>query len=192
MHDIHVRSYTGSGFRPHLHSVAKLRAEIYEDSNLETEAAYLRALSMHKESIFVLIFDENTLIGCAVGHPLMLGSGGMERPFVEQGLDPHAFFFFGDPLLLNSYRGRGIGHHLFDAREAHVEHLGFNHICLFTQEGEETLLSEDFLRKRGYVHHPELRFLTPMKKNITFWIKPVSHVSSKESKKGLASCVEES
>src|SRR5215469_10446564 len=121
MTDIHVRCFTGAGLKPYLHSVAKLRMEVFkeypyfEEPDLDHEMSLLRKISVHRESIGVLIFDNTTLVGVSLGYPLSMEEPSLLRPFRDRNLDIDAYFYFGDSALLKSYRGRGIGHHFFDA-----------------------------------------------------------------------------
>lgn len=198
MTDIHVRSFTGSGIKPYLHSIAKLRMEVFreypyfEETDLDQETQYLRKLCSSKESIGVLIFDNNTLVGVSLGYPLTIEEPSLLLPFKECNLDIESYFFFGDSALLSNYRGRGIGHHFFDARETHVVHQKkFKHICFCVPDCPETdsrkpkdsISLLDFWRKRGYIQHPEMKcYLSwkaideehPTEKKMNFWFKELN------------------
>jgi GNAT superfamily N-acetyltransferase len=193
--DIHVRSFTGGGLKPYIHSIAKLRMEVFreypyfEEPDLEKETQMLRKIASSKEAIAVLIFDNTTLVGVSLGHPLSIKEPAVLRPFQDRQLDSDSYFFFGDSALLKNYRGRGIGHHFFDAREAHVQQLKkYKHICFCVPECSENdpdrpkdyIPLNDFWRKRGYVHHPEMKCFIlckhcgeaqPKEKPMSFWIK---------------------
>lgn len=199
--DIHVRCFTGAGLKPYIHSIAKLRAEVFceypyfEEPNLEHETAYLKTISSCKEAIGVLIFDNTTLVGVSLGHPLSVEEPAIQNPFKDRQQDIESYFFFGDSALLKHYRGRGIGHHFFDARESHVQHHAkFKHICFCALDCSEDdpqrpiayISLNDFWRKRGYTHYPEIQcHLTwkqidethPTKKQMSFWIKNLSELS---------------
>jgi GNAT superfamily N-acetyltransferase len=197
MTDIHVRSFTGNGLKPYLHSLAKLRMEVYkefpyfEEPDLERETKLIKKTFQSKESIGVLIFDNTTLVGVSLGYPLSIEEAALQRPFKERNLDIGSHFFFGDSTLLKAYRGRGIGHHFFDAREAHVCGLKkYKHICFCVPEQLETSAEapkdfiplHDFWRKRGYVKHSELDGFLSWKnigqtasseKKMVFWLKSI-------------------
>lgn len=195
MTDIHVRSFTGSGLKPYLHSIAKLRIEVFkdypffEDSTLDHETQYLKKISSNKETIAVLIFDNTTLVGVSLGSPFEIEDPALHSPFKDRKLNIESYFHFGDSALLKRYRGRGIGHHFFDAREAHASHYKkFKHICFCVPDFPEPDPNQpkdfvpltDFWRKRGYIHHPEMKCYLSWKKintehptenQMSYWIK---------------------
>lgn len=195
MTDIHVRAFTGSGLKPYIHSIAKLRLEVFkdypyfEDSQLDAETEYLKKISLNKETIAVLIFDNTTLVGVSLGSPLEIEEPALQRPFKECKWNVESYFYFGDSALLKRYRGRGIGHHFFDAREAHVSHYKkFKHICFCVPDchhpdpnrPKDFVPLDDFWRKRGYVHHPDMKChlswktvneADPTDHQMSFWIR---------------------
>lgn len=187
MTDIHVRSFTGSGIRPYLHGMAKLRIGMFqeypylEEHSLEQETLYLRQIVLHREAIAVLIFDNTTLVGCSLGLPLTSTEEEIKAPFLQKQIDLATYFFFSESILLKPYRGRGIGHHFFDAREAHVRNCRrYTHICFCVplthdddpNKPEDYVPLNDFWRNRGYVQHPEIQRLHD--KRMVFWMKNLS------------------
>ena len=195
--DIHVRSFSGAGIKPYIHSIAKLRSEVlrdypyFEEPNLDYNTQYLRKIASCKEAIAVLIFDNTTLVGVSLGYPFSHELASHHLPFKEKHLNLSSYYFFGESILLKPYRGRGIGHHFFDAREAHVAHFhAFKHICfcvplqMESNEGRpnDFIPLHDFWRKRGYVPHPEMSIRLCKNKVedslgqeslMSFWIKDI-------------------
>ncbi len=195
MSDIHVRSFTGAQLKTYLHTIAKLRMTIFKEypylaeQDLQRETDYVRKIAIHKESIGVLIFDNTILVGVALGLPLIAEDPQMQQPFIERGLPVENYYFFSASTLLKPYRGRGIGHHFYDVRETHVKHYNkFSHICFCTpvrpandpQRPADYQPLDDFWRKRGYVHQPEIQGhyqwtevgkQHPEEKTLAFWIK---------------------
>lgn len=193
--DIHIRSFTGSGLKPYLHSIAKLRMEVFKDypyceePDLDREIHYLRKVFANKEAIGVLIFDNTTLVGASIGYPLSIEEPALLLPFQERHLHIDSYYFFADSTLLKQYRGRGMGHHFFDAREVHAAHnKKYKHVCFCVPDcpdrdparPKDYIPLDDFWRKRGYVHHSEMKCLLPWKncedptviqKPFSFWIK---------------------
>ncbi len=187
MTEIHIRPFTGDKIKIYLHSLAKLMTEVFKEypymreANLAQQTEYIKKAASTKESIAVLIFDNTTLVGASLGLPLASESKEIQQPFTEQGLSVNGVFFFSASLLLKPYRRRGIGHHFFDVRETHVQHhKKFTHISFCVPElpendplrPEDYLPLEDFWRKRGYVHSPEMQ-CEAHGKQMTFWLKCV-------------------
>lgn len=214
--DIHVRAFVGPALRSYLHSIAKLRMEVFreypflEEPNLFQETQRLKRYMTSKEAIGVLVFDSTTLVGVSLGLPLHLEQEEIQKPFLERYHDISDYYFFGESALLKPYRSRGIGHHFFDVREEHVKHLKkYKHICFFDPVRPELdayrpsdyLPLHDFWRKRGYVHCPDLHCMLTWKmlheeqaseKPLSFWIKDLHEAhfldKSNESKNGLSCC----
>ncbi len=194
--DIHVRAFTGPSLKTYLHTVAKLRSDVFRDypylaePDLLRETNFLRRIASSKESIGVLIFDNTTLVGASFGMPLALVDE-VQKPFLDRHLNLNDYYLFTESVLLKPYRSRGIGHHFFDVREAHVQHLKkYTHICFCTPvkpendplRPEDDIPLNDFWRKRGYVQHPELFCRLqwkligqhkPSEQIMTFWMKEI-------------------
>lgn len=195
MTDIHVRSFTGAHIKTYIHSIAKLLEEVFreypylKETNIEQQIKYIKDAAAHKEAIAVLIFDNTTLVGASIGLPLIAECKEIQHPFLERGLSIPSHYFFSASVLLKPYRGRGIGHHFFDVREAHVQHhKKYAHICFCVplrpeedpEKPDDYLKLDDFWRKRGYIHQPDLQCELPWtpvqtqrseNKPMTFWIK---------------------
>ena len=200
MTDIHVRSFTGSHIKIYLHSIAKLLEELFreypyfQETNIEQQTKYVRDTASHKDAIAVLIFDNTTLVGISIGVPLSAESAEIHRPFLERQFSIADYYYFSASLLLKPYRGRGIGHHFFDVRETHVQHCKrYTHICFCTpvrpqvdpERPDDYLQLDDFWRKRGYIHHPDMQShlpwtsikaqeRQPITKTMSFWIKALN------------------
>ena len=193
--DIQVRSLTGPALMTYLHSIAKLRMDVFreypflEEPDLSLETVQLKQYLMSKEAIGVLVFDNTTLVGASLGIPLALEKAEIQKPFRDRGDDTSTYYYFAESVLLKPYRNRGIGHHFFDVREAHVKGLKkYKHICFFDPLRPEVdaykpgdyLPLHDFWRKRGYTHCPDLKCHLIWKqlheeraseKTLTFWVK---------------------
>jgi hypothetical protein len=196
--DIRVAALTGKQLRPYLHSMAKLRVEIFrefpyfKEGSVEEELNYLKTYHTSQEAIGVLVFDNTTLVGVSAGLPLLLENEEIKKPFLEKGIDLSSCYFFSESTLLKKYRGRGIGHHFFDLREMHVHHLKtFKRICFCIPEQiddhplkpHDYMSLKDFWRKRGYVHIPDMHCTLSWQdlieknrnvKKMTVWVKELS------------------
>jgi len=195
MSNIKIRSFTGAGVKTYIPSIAKLRIEVFKEypflyvGDMEYETRYLKKFIQCKEAIAVLIFDGPKIVGASTGLPLEDEGLEVQKPFLEHNQNPADYFYFGESVLLHPYRGRGLGHHFFDLREAHVKHLKrFKYICFCTvmrqknhpRRPKDHMPLENFWKKRGYAEHPELKCSIAWKdmdddeesqKPMVFWTK---------------------
>lgn len=201
MDDMHltVRSLTGADITPHLDDIARLRIGVFHDwpylyaGDTGYEREYLAAYAASPESVFVLACDGDRVIGASTGVPLADAGEAFQVPFRERGIDVAGVFYFGESVLLQAYRGRGIGHAFFDAREAHARVLGGYSTTAFcavdsdhhdprrprTYHGNEV-----FWRKRRYVRQPGMTVrlawdeigIGEIEHALTFWTRPLQAV----------------
>jgi GNAT superfamily N-acetyltransferase len=137
----------------------------------------------------VLVWEGDTVVGASSGLPLAAKTPNVIHPFVEQGYDPERIFYYGESVLLPSYRGRGLGARFFEEREAHVHALGrFDILCFCAVERPldhprrlpNYVPLDRLWQKRGFVKHPELHTTFSWQdldenqespKPMTFWLK---------------------
>lgn len=156
----------------HIGDLARLRIEVFRafpylyEGSPDYEQDYLSTYARAPESLFVLAFDGNKVVGGSTGVPMDQETKAFRKPFVDGGWNPERIFYFGESVLLASYRGRGIGVRFFEEREAYARRVGrFDHCCFCAVErpADHPLRPADYVpldafwAKRGYVHRPELR-----------------------------------
>lgn len=155
--------------RRYLDAVAALRIEVFRawpylyDGDIAYEREYLEAYIGSNDSVFVLAFDGDAVIGASTGLPLADDSAEFRAPFETRGLDVGKVFYLGESVLLSQYRGCGIGHAFFDHREAHARSLGYFDtaaFCAVDRDAEDPRRpaehrgNEAFWSKRGYARQP--------------------------------------
>jgi hypothetical protein len=193
--NIKISVFKGSAIKPYLTSIARMRVEIFNDyphlrkNELDYEINRLREYTETPDSIAVIVFDGSTPVGAALGIPLELEMPDLQRPLLERGLNLNEYYYFGKSIILNPYRGRGIGHHLFELREQHALNLKrFKYTCFWDVVRPENhplkpssyMSLVDFWRKLGYVKCPDLTFTLSWKdleedeasaKETVYWVK---------------------
>ena len=194
-----VRVLSGDALIPHLDDVARLRMRVFRDwpylyaGDPAYERAYMAAYARSPRSVFVLAFDGERVVGASTGLPLADEDPGFHTPFVDQDLAVARVFYLGESVLLPDYRGRGIGHAFFDAREAHARALGGFDVTAFAavdradDDPRRPAAHRDntaFWRKRGYVRQPGMSMLLRWDEvevgdvlhPMTFWTRPLDAV----------------
>lgn len=159
----------GQQLLPVLDDIARLRIRVFNDwpylyqGSLDYEREYLAAYAATPDAICVIAQDGDDVVGASTGLPLLDDGPAFRKPFEQAGLDPAQVFYFGESVLLPAYRGRGVGHAFFDAREAHARALGHFSLTAFcsvdraADDPRRPTAHRDndaFWHKRGYVRQP--------------------------------------
>ena len=160
---------SGAALRPHLEDVAAPRIRVFRDwpylydGDVGYEREYLQAYADSANSLVVLARDGDAVVGASTGIPLAEDSAEFQAPFPQRGIDVDTVFYCGESVLLPAYRGRGIGHAFFDAREAHARVLGrfaMTAFCAVDRATDDPRRppghrdNDVFWRKRGYSRQP--------------------------------------
>jgi len=166
-----LASLRGAEVAPFLDDVARLRIAVFRDwpylydGDAAYEREYLAAYAASPDSVFVLARDGDTVVGASTGLPLADDAVDFRQPFLDAGRDPETVFYFGESVLLPAYRGFGVGHAFFDAREAHARALGrfaTTAFCAVDRAADDTRApaghraNDAFWHKRGYQRQPGL------------------------------------
>ena len=128
---IRIEQLSGAGLEAHLTGLARLRIEVFRaypylyDGDPDYEAWYLEDFVRAEGAVVIAALDGGALIGAATASPMRAQKEAFRAPLAAAGLDPDALFYFGESVLLANYRGHGIGHRFFDAREAVARAQGF-------------------------------------------------------------------
>lgn len=195
-----VRCMSGADLEARLDDVARLRVAVFRDwpylyaGDMGYERNYLAAYAASADSVFVLAFDGDTVVGASTGLPLADDDAAFQAPFVAHGIDVGAVFYFGESVLLPAYRGRGVGHAFFDAREAHARALGrfsTTAFCAVDRAAADPRRpaghrdNDVFWTRRGYVRRPGLRMQLDWdeigrgecRHSLTFWTRALEPVA---------------
>jgi GNAT superfamily N-acetyltransferase len=148
-----------------LTALASLRIRVFKDfpylyeGDMEYEKDYLETFVKAKDSLLLLVRDEEKVVGASTGLPLHQETSNIYTPWVSAGYDIDTIFYFGESVLDPSYRGRGIGVKFFEEREAFAKSLGQFDRCAFCGvirperhplKPKEYASLDAFWKKRGY------------------------------------------
>ncbi|WP_104205072.1 GNAT family N-acetyltransferase [Billgrantia saliphila] len=194
MSETALHTCRGRAIEPRLEELARLRITVFRDfpylydGDFEYEANYLRRYAECPESLFVLAEDGDSLVGAATGMPLAEDVEEFRAPFEQAGFDIGSVFYYGESVLLPSYRGRGIGKAFLAERERHAASCGFSTVafCAVERPDDHPLKPEGYIplhgfwRSQGYERHPALATTFHWKdigepeetdKPMVFWLK---------------------
>lgn len=189
-----LRVLTGAALDGALDDVARLRIAVFRDwpylydGTLEYERDYLQTYRNSRDAILVGAFDGARLVGAATGTPMEDHASDFAAPFAATGLALGAIFYCAESVLLPEYRGRGLGHRFFDAREDHARALGRSHVafCAVQRPADHPMRpahyrsNDAFWMKRGYAPLPgvvaefswkDIGDDTETRKPLQFWMR---------------------
>ena len=187
----------GADITPWLDAVAHLRIAVFRefpylyDGDAAYEARYLQTYVDTPDSVCVLALDGERVVGASTALPLDDEEEAFKAPFRERGIDTASVFYCAESVVLPEYRGRGLGHRFFDAREAHARELGRFEWTAFAavdrdagdpRRPEGARGNEAFWARRGYARQPGMTMHLSWKeigeaaesaKPLTFWLRPL-------------------
>ena len=195
---ITLEALSGAALRPRLDEVARLRIAVFRDwpylyaGDVGYEREYLDAYAQSPDSVVVLARDGDAVVGASTGIPLAADGAEFQAPFLERGIEVAKVFYCGESVLLAEYRGRGIGHAFFDAREAHARRLGGFDWTAFAAVDRDPADprkpaghrgNEVFWGRRGYVRQPGMTMrlhwnevgVGEVGHPLTFWLRPLEN-----------------
>jgi GNAT superfamily N-acetyltransferase len=190
-----VKRLSGQALERYIPELARLRIEVFRDfpylydGSYDYEQKYLQTYVNSPDSVIVLAFDGDKVVGASTGIPMEHETEEFRKPFIEHGYDPGKVFYCGESVLLKEYRGRGLYKQFFQGREGHARELGrFDYcgFCAVQRPQDHPRRPADYTpldaiwTKFGYVKHPELATTftwkdldedTQSPKPMVFWLK---------------------
>ncbi len=164
MADVSLRRLEGPAVENVLDDLAALRVEVFRawpylyDGDRDYERRYLARFAASPRALVVGAFAGGRLVGAATALPLADEDAAFRAPFERRGDDLAAMFYLAESVLLEDFRGRGIGHAFFDEREAAARARGFETavFCAVVRATDDPRRPADarplepFWRGRGY------------------------------------------
>lgn len=190
-----LKRLSGEQLIAYLPALAALRIQVFRDypylydGDLAYEQRYLQTYIEAPDSVIVLAFAGDKVVGASTGIPLKYETTEVKQPFINAGYDVDNVFYCGESVLISAYRGQGAGVAFFEQRETHAREIGgFDYSCFCGVQRPDNhparpadfVPLDDFWRKRGYEKHPELNTMFSWKeldeinespKPMTFWMK---------------------
>lgn len=194
MPEVIVTAHSGKAVTPFNAALAELRIQVFREwpylyeGSLTYEQHYLDKYAACPQSIVAIAKDGQRIVGATTGLPLSAADPEFQKPFLNSSYPTKVIFYLGESVLLPKYRGQGIGHRFFDAREAQAIRCGYKYaaFCAVERAEDDPRRPSDyneldtFWRKRGYSKQPQLQATFDWREvghslesshTLSFWIK---------------------
>lgn len=162
---IRTEFYTGPAIAAHLPSLAALRRTVFRawpylyDGALPSEADTLSSFARSSTAGLAIAFEADRAVGASTCVHLPEEDRHVTLPFRDAGIDPGRICYFGESVLLEAFRGAGVGVAFFALREAHartIPGVDTAAFCAVERAQDHPLRPvgdvplDRFWRKRGY------------------------------------------
>lgn len=195
MSTLEFTSKKGSAIAELFDDLAKLRIAVFREypylyeGSVDYEREYLQTYFNSSDSFLFAVYDGTEMIGATTCIPLKDETEEVQEPFIKAGMNLEDIFYFGESILLPTYRGNGLGHRFFREREGHVAQFGTYKMTCFCAvdrgnshpaKPADYRPHDEFWTKKGYQKHPKLKSLfewtdvgesLPTKKEMIYWYK---------------------
>lgn len=194
MSTLRYQALSGAAIRGQLPALAALRLKVFREwpylyaGSLAYEQQYLETYARSASSLAVLVWCGEACVGATTALPLSEAEAAMRAPFEQADLPVRHTLYFGESVVLQEYRGRGIGVAFFEQREAHARALGLTQcaFCAVDRPAEHPLrpagyiANDRFWKRRGYTRQPALQCHfdwqdldqpAPTSHRLTYWTK---------------------
>jgi len=190
-----IERHSGESLLRHLPELARLRITVFRDfpylydGDMAYEERYLQTYIKAQDSVVVLAWDGDRIVGASTAIPLREETPEVQAPFIAADYPVDEIFYCGESVLLPQYRGQGAGVAFFEHREAHARACGgyrYSCFCAVQRAADHPARPADFVpldrfwSKRGYTIQPQLQTHFSWKelgetastpKPMTFWMK---------------------
>lgn len=190
---MNFKTFIGEEINTLIPDLSELRISVFREypylyeGNLAYEATYLKRYASASSGFVFAIFDDEQLVGATTALPLTSETDEIRFAFPEK--DWNSILYFGESILLPSYRGKGLGKRFFEEREAYAITFPELKRCVFCSvdrpenhplKPEGYLSHHHFWKKQGYsplsdttctLEWLDLNEKQASEKTLVFWYK---------------------
>ena len=165
-----IRTLKGDQIHPFIDNLAELRITVFKEypylyeGNFDYERGYLKTYTACDEAILVLVQEDSHIVGASTAIPLEFETQECQKSFKDNHFQLRDVFYFGESVLLPSYRNKGVYKHFFQARERAAIDYGCKMVafCGVERDANDVRRPPNFVpldkvwRHFGYKKHPTL------------------------------------
>lgn len=136
-----LKVLTSDQVNTYLNDIASFRIKYFKDfpymyeGNMDYEQKYIGGFVKDKKAILVVAVKDNQIVAVSTALPLISDAdilGDAPKKFLEKGLNPKDFFYYGEIIIKPEYRGLGVAKAIMSIQEAFAKNLNYKKITLST------------------------------------------------------------
>jgi|GEM_PF-357781 len=107
---------------------------LYE-GNFEYEHKYINGFASDSRALLTIVKKDTEIVGVSTALPLVSEAdilGDAVKKFVEKGLNPKEYYYYGEVVIKPEHQGQGVAGALMKMQESFAKSLGFEKIALAT------------------------------------------------------------
>lgn len=195
-HTIQIKTFKQQEIAPYSQQLYVLCKQVYQEypylflpSEHDSYSEYFESLDDISNSIACIAFDQEKVIGAAIGLPIKKANNRVLEAFDGKNMDLGQMYYLGELVLLPKYRKQGIGsaiYYHFEAAVKEMNHYNSIALCQIEDPRYDSLKPRGYVpndrlwEKLGFVHHPQIYFNSlwvnvnqtePSPHHLVFWIK---------------------
>ncbi len=121
------KKHLGGDIAQVIEDLGKLRIAVFQDfpylykGTLAYEKSYLATYVQSPKAMLFSVWHEGQMVGASTCIPLTDETDEVQAPFLAANINPNQIFYFGESILLKTFRGKGLGRRFFEEREKHTK-----------------------------------------------------------------------
>lgn len=132
---IQIKQISGKEIEQYIDDLAQLRIKVFYEwpylyeGNLEYEKKYLSTYRDNLNFFIAVAMYEDQVVGAATAMSLASADEAFRMPMQRAGYPLADWVYFGESVLESEFRGHGVGHRFFDARESWAKSINAKGCC---------------------------------------------------------------
>lgn len=140
MDNVEIKALKGAEARKYVDDIADMRISMFKeypylyDGSIEYEREYLETYFKSENSIILLVFDKDKVVGFSNVIPFVEETAELKKPFEGNKLDVKDYLYIGEVMLKDRYRGKGLLRKFFEHHENYAKEHGYPYLTFITSK----------------------------------------------------------
>ncbi|MBX9977542.1 MAG: GNAT family N-acetyltransferase, partial [Alphaproteobacteria bacterium] len=102
------------------------------------EKDYFETYFKSKNSVILLVFDGDKVVGFSNSIPLIDETQEIQKPFHDKDMNPQHYLYIGEVMIQPPYRGKGLLRQFFNYHERRAKKEGYSRLVFMTVDRPKT------------------------------------------------------